>query len=103
MPCFVEINFIDGKAFKSAGSGKTLTPKTLKRLKLVKQLPNDSAATDALKGAATVISGLTVGLALATPLLSAGLGKLQHMINGLQVVLYFPLMNVFAPSNLGVL
>jgi hypothetical protein len=50
-----------------------------------------------------VITGITIGLALATPFLSAGLGQLMHMINGLQVVLYFPLMNIFAPSNLGVL
>ena len=74
----------------------------MKRLKLEKQL-QDSIASDALKGAAVVITGLTVALALLTPLLSVGLGQLQHMINGLQVVLYFPLMNVFAPANLGVL
>ena len=86
----------------SAGSGKPLTPNTVKRLKLEKQL-QDSIASDALIGTAKVITGITVALALLTPLLSVGLGQLTHMINGLQVVLYFPLMNVFAPANLGVL
>jgi hypothetical protein len=52
LPCFVEIDFKDGEAFKSAGSGKPISPNTVKRLKLQKQLPKDSAATDALKGTA---------------------------------------------------
>jgi hypothetical protein len=66
-------------------------------------LPKNSPATAAIKAAAQIIQGLTIGLALATPFLSAALGELTHMINGLQVVLYFPLMNVFAPANLGAL
>jgi hypothetical protein len=66
-------------------------------------LPKGSVATEALKGLTTIISGLTIGLALATPFLAAGIGQLTKMIEGLQVVLYFPLMNIFAPSNLGVI
>lgn len=52
---------------------------------------------------AAVISGLAIAIALALPFLSVGLGKIQHMINGLQVVLYYPLMHILAPSNLVVL
>jgi uncharacterized RDD family membrane protein YckC len=75
----------------------------VKRLKLQQQLPKDSVATEALKTAATIISGITIALALATPFLATGIGALGKMIEGLQVVLYFPLMNIFAPSNLGVI
>jgi len=52
---------------------------------------------------AAVISGTTVALALATPFLAVALGNLKSMIEGLQVVLYYPMMYVMAPSNLGVL
>jgi len=31
------------------------------------------------------------------------LGNLKHMIEGLQVIVYYPMMNVRAPSNLGIL
>jgi hypothetical protein len=36
LPCFIEIDFKDGEAFKSAGSGKLLAPNTKKRLRLDK-------------------------------------------------------------------
>lgn len=42
-----------------------------------------SAATEALKALATVLSGLTIGLALLTPFLSVAIGQLKHMIEGL--------------------
>jgi hypothetical protein len=32
LPCFVELDFKDGKAFKSAGFGENLTPATVKEL-----------------------------------------------------------------------
>jgi hypothetical protein len=32
LPCFVELDFRDGKAFESAGFGENLTPNTVKRL-----------------------------------------------------------------------
>jgi hypothetical protein len=73
-PCFAELDFKDVQAFKSAGTASTLAPNTVERLRLIKQLPKDSVATEALKGAAVVVSGLTIGLAVATPFLSAGAG-----------------------------
>jgi hypothetical protein len=102
LPCFIELDFGDGEAFKSKGFGVSLKKDTKKRVKLLQQLPVNGA-TKALKAVTNVITGLTVALALATPFLSAALGELTRMINGLQLVLYFPLMNVFPPSNLGVL
>jgi len=65
-------------------------------------LPKDTA-TEALKLTAGIITGITVALALATPFLSVALGNLKHMIEGLQIVVYYPMMYVMAPANLGVL
>jgi len=31
------------------------------------------------------------------------LGNLKHMIEGLQIVVYYPMLNVHAPSNMGIL
>ena len=75
---------------------------TKKKVKLLQQLPVNGA-TKALKAVTNVITGVTVALALATPFLSVALGELTRMINGLQIVLYFPLMNVFPPSNLNLI
>jgi hypothetical protein len=74
LPCFIELDFKDEKAFKSAGFGESIAPDTVKRIQLEKQLPPDDLTTEGLKGAATVITGMTIGLALATPFLSAGAG-----------------------------
>jgi len=60
-------------------------------------------ATESLKSMADVMTGVTVVLALSTPFLSVALGNLKHMIEGLQVILYFPMMYVMAPSNLAML
>jgi hypothetical protein len=76
LPCAVELNFENGEAFISAGLGLNLAPNTERKLHLVKQLPQDSLSSDALKSLATIISGLTIVLALLTPFLSVGLGQI---------------------------
>jgi len=96
------LKFGDGMCFKSAGFGLYLVEDTTARVRMTKQLPKDKT-TEALKSVTSVITGIIVVLALATPFLSVALGNLKHMIEGLQVILYFPMMYVMAPSNLGVL
>jgi len=102
LPCFVTLDFGDGQSFRSAGFDKSLAKDTVKRVQLDKLLPK-GRVNDALRVFTTVITGITVALALATPFLSVALNNVKHMIEGLQVVLYYPMMYVMAPSNLGVL
>jgi hypothetical protein len=45
LPCFVELDFKDGKAFTSAGFGENLAPDTVKRIQIEKQLPIDDPTT----------------------------------------------------------
>jgi hypothetical protein len=47
---------------------------TIERVHLEKQFPKDSIATKALEAVTTIISGLTIALALALPFLAAGVG-----------------------------
>ena len=101
-PCFVDINFGDGESFKGAEFGQMMDKNTVKRVQLEKQEPDDTP-TRGLSAATKIIAATTVTLSIATPFLAIGLGQLKHMIEGLQIILYFPLMYVMAPSNLGIL
>lgn len=98
--CQIEIVFGDGSLFKSAGFDVPLPEGTLKSSYLSKQMRNGSAEK-ALEAAGSALKALLEFLSSAGPIgnffFGASSSQLWSMIEGMQLIVMYPLLQVDAP------
>ena len=98
----LSLTVIEGNIFKSAQTHLTIEDLIEMKKTLPTQLP-DNKATDVLdKGAKAVHSVTTTAIIsnfVINILISGSLNLLWGMINCLQIISYFPLINVLVPAN----
>jgi hypothetical protein len=109
--CKLEVKFAEGARFRAAVGGKFVLSDT----KLKKRLPamvepydlnavgggaNIGAVGGALGGA---LGGLFGTTGAANFFVSFGMSNLWSMINGIQIIIHYPMFRINTPGNMGAL
>jgi hypothetical protein len=103
LPCNIKICFGNGSLFKSAGFETALEEGICKEMRLQPQLGDDVTTKVVIavaKGVKVILEVMTGFGPVLNYLFGFGLGHLASLLEGIQLLVYYPMLEVNASSNL---